>query len=174
MTTSSSSTATTAAADLSSPLQLLRIDSPDDENLERILALSNSIFSPDGSTKHSSLQHWRNQLSHPSSFIVYLVPSTGPTEPVAFAFVEYRAHDSPLKSGAAESLHVWLAGTSPHWRKTGCLTRLFQELRGIETLTICTIPARFPDMWKWLTRRGWIQEQELAEDKVMFSRPDIL
>lgn len=160
------------------PLQLRRITAPDDENLGRVLALSNAIFSTvfsdHESTKRGSMPYWRDQLSHPSSFIIYLAPSSEPDNPVAFLFVTPRAYDHPLKSGAVEGLHVWLAGVSPEWRAAGCLTRMVCELGGIDILTICTHPSLFPLMWRWLTRRGWLQEQEFADGKVMFSRPEVI
>ncbi|KAI0351341.1 hypothetical protein OH77DRAFT_948222 [Trametes cingulata] len=174
MTTSSSATRTTTVQAASSSLQLHRIDSPEDEHVESVLALFNAIFPPDPSAKRGSLQTWRTKLSHPSSFILYLAPRTQPTKPVAFIFVTSRVYDSPLKSGAPEGLHIWLAGTSPECRAAGCLTRMVHELKNIETLTICTHPTRFPHMWNYLTRRGWIQEQVFPEGKVMFSRPDVL
>ncbi|KAI0653022.1 hypothetical protein C8Q70DRAFT_1164660 [Cubamyces menziesii] len=167
MTTSTAATAHTPQASL----QLHRIDNPDDENIPRILALSNAIFDFDGSTKHGLISYWRDCLVHPSSSILYLAPDAQPTRPVAFLFVIWRKYDEPLKSGTAEGPHVWLAGVSAEWRRGGCLARMVHELRDIESFTICTHPRRYPHMWNWLTRRGWIQEREFEDGKVMFIRP---
>ncbi|KAH9893578.1 hypothetical protein C8Q73DRAFT_538957 [Cubamyces lactineus] len=152
-------------------LQLHKIDHPDDESIPNVLALSNAVFAFDGSTKHGLISYWRDCLSHPSSFILYLAPEAEPTRPVAFLFVIWRKYDSPLKNGIAEGQHVWLAGVAAEWRQGGCLARMVHELRHIDKLTICTHPRRFPQMWNWLTRRGWKQEREFEDGKVMFTRP---
>lgn len=81
-----------------------------------------------------------------------------------------RVTEPPLRNGRAESTHIWLAGVLHEWRKGGCLARMVRELDGIEQLTVCTYPTRFPDMWRWLTHRGWVQERELADGKVLLSR----
>ncbi|KAI0630646.1 hypothetical protein C8Q77DRAFT_1062937 [Trametes polyzona] len=152
-------------------LQLHRITTPDDDNIGRVLTLSNAIFSADESTKHGSLSYRRDQLSHPSSFIIYLTPTTSPpNDPVAFLFVLPRNYDPPLHNGATEGLHIWLAGVAPEWRAAGCLTTMVNELNDIGVLTVCTYPLRFPLMWKWLSRRGWLPEQEFADGKIMYSR----
>lgn len=156
----------------STPLHIRRIDTPDDENIERVLAMSNDIFAVTDSTdKHGSLPYWRNHLSHPSSFIIYLASSIQPDLPVAFIFVIPRQYDPPLTNGAVRGLHIWLAGVSPEWRTAGCLTRMIRELDDIDTLSICTFQLRFPLMFDWLTRRGWLQEQKFPDGKVLFSRP---
>ena len=151
-------------------LQLCRIHSPDDENVAKVLTLSNAIFNADGSTKHGQLAYWRKQLAHPSSFIIYLAPTSAPDTPVAFVFVTHRVNDPPLRSGATDSVHIWLAGVLPEWRKGGCLGRMVRELDCVEELTVCTFPSRYPDMWRWLNGRGWVQERELADGKIMLSR----
>ncbi|KAI0331699.1 hypothetical protein GY45DRAFT_601570 [Cubamyces sp. BRFM 1775] len=153
-------------------LQLHKIDHPDDENIANVLALSNAVFDFNGTTKHGLISYWRDCLSHPSSFILYLAPDAEPTRPVAFLFVIWRIYDSPLKNGDAEGQHVWLAGVSPEWRQHGCLARMMHELNYINRLTICTHPIYYPQMWKWLTGRGWIQEREFPDGKVMFYRPE--
>ncbi|KAI0676117.1 hypothetical protein C8Q78DRAFT_369688 [Trametes maxima] len=167
---STSYTDTTAVADA---LELHTIDALVDENVSNVLALSNLIFGVDGRTdvKHGSLSSWRNRLSHPSSFILYLAPASNPNEPVAFLFVVPRQHDPPLWSGATDGIHIWLAGVLPEWRAAGCLARMVRELDDVDTLTVCTFPSRFPAMWNWLTRRGWLQEHEFSDGKVLFSRP---
>ncbi|KAI0640720.1 hypothetical protein C8Q79DRAFT_1113905 [Trametes meyenii] len=139
------------------------------------MALSNLIFDVDGSTdvKHGSLSYWRNHLPRPRSFIVYLAPASNPSEPVAFLFIIPRLHNLPLRNGATDSVHIWLAGVLPEWRAAGCLARMVREFDDIHMLTVCTFPARFPAMWNWLTRRGWTQEQEFPDGKlkVLFSKP---
>ncbi|RPD57207.1 hypothetical protein L226DRAFT_536633 [Lentinus tigrinus ALCF2SS1-7] len=155
---------------MTTELELHRIDSPNDENLPRVLTLSNAIFSADGSTKHGSLPYWQNHLKHKSSSIIYLTPVTASDNPVAFLFLIPRSTTPPLKNGASNSLHVWLAGVLPECRTGGCFTRLMNELNDVDQLTVCTFPTRFPDMWRWLTSRGWVQERELDEGKVLLSR----
>ena len=155
---------------MAAELALHRIDSPEDNRLPSILALSNAIFSADGSTKHGSLTYWQNHLTHPSSFIIYLAPASTPDKPVAFVFVIPRTTTPPLKNGASDSLHIWLAGVLPECRSGGCFTRLVDQLGNADQLTICTFPSRFPNMWRWLTSRGWVQERELDEGKILFSR----
>ncbi|KAH9857298.1 hypothetical protein C2E23DRAFT_807413 [Lenzites betulinus] len=166
-------TTTPPAPTADSPLVMRRVTTPDDENIERVLHLSNVIFSADESTKHGSLPYWRNCLLHPASFIIYLTPiSPGSDNPVAFIFVIHRKHDRPLKNGATHSTHVWLAGVSPERRRAGCLARMMHEVDNIRPLTICTHPSRYPMMWSWLNRRGWPQEREFADGKVMFSKTE--
>nr|VWP01810.1 Multicopper oxidase [Ganoderma boninense] len=157
-------------ADGETDLTLHTIHSPDDPQLADILALSNRIFSADSTTKHSSLSYWQNQLTHPVSRILYLAPASAPARPIGFIFVIPRIADPPLKSGATDSVHVWLAGVLPEWRKAGCLTRMIQELESIDQLTICTYPSRFPNMWRWLSSRDWTQERDFEDGKVLFSR----
>lgn len=167
--TSSEPTPTTAP---STPLRIHRIDTPDDENIERVLAMSNAIFAvTDSNDKHGSLPYWRNHLRHPSSFIIYLASNIQPDIPIAFIFVIHRQYDPPLTNGAVDGLHIWLAGVSSEWRTAGCLTTMIRELDDIATLTICTFQSRFPLMFSWLNRRGWLQEQKFPDGKVMFSRP---
>ncbi len=151
-------------------LTLHAIHSPDDPQLEHILALSNRIFSSDATTKHGSLSYWQNHLTHPVSKILYIVPPSAPAQPIGFIFVIPRTTQPPLKNGATDSVHIWLAGVLPEWRKAGCLTRMIQELAGVGQLTVCTYPARFPNMWKWLNGRGWVQERDFEDGKVLLSR----
>ncbi|KAI0765629.1 hypothetical protein BD413DRAFT_163623 [Trametes elegans] len=164
-------TATPSASTDIASLNLYRIDSSDDGRVENILTLSNFIFAADDSTKHGSLPYWRRSLSHPSAFILFLASESRPDTPVAFLFVIPRTYNPPLRSGATDGLHIWLAGVRPTFRSAGCLTTMVRQLGNIGTVTVCTFPSRFPDMWNWLTRRGWLLEQELEEGKVMFSRP---
>ncbi len=155
---------------MTTELELHRIHSPEDQSLPNILALSNFIFSADATTKHGSLLYWQSHLTHPSSFIVYLAPASTPDKPVAFVFIIPRTNSPPLRNGASDSLHIWLAGVLPDCRKGGCLTRLVQELGGAEILTVCTYPTRFPNMWRWLVGRGWVQEREFDDGKILLSR----
>ncbi|KAI0690877.1 hypothetical protein C8T65DRAFT_671115 [Cerioporus squamosus] len=155
---------------MTTELALHRIHSPEDKNLPNVLALSNTIFSADGSTKHGSLPYWQHHLSHPSSFVVYLAPASSLDKPIAFLFLIPRTNSPPLKNGANDSLHIWLAGVLPECRKGGCLTRLVQELDAANVLTVCTYPTRFPNMWRWLVGRGWVQEREFDDGKIMLSR----
>ena len=154
-------------------IELFRIDCPEDDNLPNILALSNTIFSADRPTKHGSLLYWQNHLKHISSCIIYLAPTSTPDKPVAFVFVIPRTTTPPLKNGATESLHIWLAGVLPECRAGGCFTRLMSELGDADQLTVCTFPSRFPQMWRWLTSRGWVQERELGDGKVLLSKPRV-
>ena len=148
-------------------LELHRIHTPDDERVPTILAMSNDIFSADSSTKHGQLSYWKNHLAHPSSFIIYLSTAA---RPVGFVFVIPRTTVPALSCGASESTHIWLAGVLPEYRKAGCLARMVKELDDVEILTVCTVPTRFPSMWKWLTSRGWTQERELGDGKILLSR----
>ena len=139
----------------------LVIDSPDlDEKISRVLALSNAIFSSDPSSKYASLPYWRARLAEPSAVLLYLTapaPTQTPTndhsrdvEPIAFLFAHPRTHAPPIHNGAADSLHIWLAGVAPEWRRGGCLGKLVEELRmgsADRHLTVCTYPIIFPDMW---------------------------
>ena len=145
------------------------IHSPDDPQLADILALSKLIFSSNEATKHSSLDYWKNHLAHPVSRILYLAPTSAPTQPIGFIFVIPRTSEPALRDGANDSAHVWLAGVLPEWRKAGCLTRMIQELDGLGQLTICTYSSRFPNMWRWLNSRGWTQEREFDDGKVLLS-----
>lgn len=160
-------------------IHVLKRDSPDlDAALLAVLSLSNEIFSPDPNTKYSSLSFWKERLSHESSLIVYLTtprPDGGTTRmddrPIAFLFVHPRTHDPPLQDGSINTPHIWLAGVLPEWRKIGCLQRMMREVVTEPdcTYTICTIPSVFPNMWPWLLKRGWKQERELGEGRIMLS-----
>ncbi|OCH89778.1 hypothetical protein OBBRIDRAFT_648827 [Obba rivulosa] len=138
--------------------------------LPRIISLSNAIFSAEPGSKHASLALWQERLSYTSSVIVYLVPESSPNDPVAFMFAYPRSHSIPLSGGEHESLHIWLAGVLPGMRRAGCLSRMIHELDLTPLLTVCTIPQRFPDMWRWLTSRGWVVIRDLGEGKVMLER----
>ena len=76
-----------------------------------------------------------------------------------------------LRGIAHASTHIWIAGVLPAYRKAGCLSRMVAALDDVEHLTVCTYPARFPDMWAWLNRRGWVQERKLDGGRVLLSRP---
>ena len=153
-----------------SNLSVHTIDSPDDPLVSDILALSNNIFSVDSTTKHGSLTYWKTHLAHPVSKIVYLRSALSPEQPIGFIFVIPRTSEPPLLNGVTQSVHIWLAGVLPEWRKAGCLTKMVQELGTADQLTICTYPSRFPSMWKWLNSRGWVQEREFEDGKVLLSR----
>ncbi|OSD04912.1 hypothetical protein PYCCODRAFT_1352168, partial [Trametes coccinea BRFM310] len=115
--------------------------------------------------------HWRSpaRLSDPSSFILYLSPTSEPARPVAFIFVNPREYDPPILEHR-KGLHAWIAGASLDWRNGGCLTRMVHELDDIPVLIICTFPSRFEVMWKWLLRRDWAVERDLGAGKVSLSR----
>ncbi|KAI1791919.1 hypothetical protein LXA43DRAFT_1009855 [Ganoderma leucocontextum] len=151
-------------------LTLRTIRCPDDPHLAGILALSNRIFSSGRATKHASLAYWQNQLTNPVSRILYLIPAFTPEQPIGFIFLIPRTTQPRLKNGAIDSVHIWLAALLPEWRKAGCLTRMIQELDGVDQLTICTYPSRFPNMWRWLNSRGWVQEREFEDGKVLLTR----
>ncbi|KAH9945740.1 hypothetical protein B0H21DRAFT_822820 [Amylocystis lapponica] len=155
------------------PLVLHRVavDSPDRrELLPKLLSLSNIIFSPDPDSKYASLALWQERLSYPSSVIIYLSPPSLPTEPVAFVFAYPRTHAVPLIDGEQHSTHIWLAGVMPQRRKEGCLAQMVDAMEYTSALTVCTTPARFPDMWNWLMHRGWTVERDLDEGKVMLRK----
>ena len=156
-----------------SALELHTLTSSDDTNLLAVLALSNDIFDADPASKHGSLAAWQERLSRLGSSILFLAPATpdgAAPRPVAFAFLIPRITRPPLKNGVSEFTHIWIAGTHPDWRKAGCLATLIRALDTVQHLTVCTFPARFPDMWAWLNRRGWVQERELEEGKFLLSR----
>ncbi|KAI8985661.1 hypothetical protein BD414DRAFT_488811 [Trametes punicea] len=139
-----------------------------------VLALSNSIFAADENTKYGSLPHWRNLLSDPSAFILYLSPMSNPNDPVAFLFVVPRVYNPPIQNRFTTGSHIWLAGVTPQWRQSGCLTRLVQELDDVAMVTICTYPSRFQTMWSWLILPAWKYERALGGGKVMLGRPSRL
>ncbi len=147
------------------------------ERLAQVLALSNVIFCPDPDTKYASMSFWQDRLADDSSLILYLTGDTKHElvdgDPVAFLFAHPRTHSPPLKDGTATSLHIWLAGVLPKWRKAGCLRMMMDELSTSvagRSLTICTMPSTFPDMWTWLLKRGWSVEKHLSAAKVLLSR----
>ncbi|TBU24412.1 hypothetical protein BD311DRAFT_671892, partial [Dichomitus squalens] len=100
--------------------------------------------------------YWQNHLTHPLSMIVYLGLVSLPGQAIGFVSVIPRTTEPSLKNGATQSIYIWPAAVLPQWRKAGCLTKLMQEPRNADQLTICTYPSRFPSMWKWLNGRGWI------------------
>ncbi|KAI0079431.1 hypothetical protein K474DRAFT_1659260 [Panus rudis PR-1116 ss-1] len=169
------------AAPSSLAVTLIKPDTLEDETLLDILHLSNEIFAPDPDSKYASLSVWRERLSHPSSLIIYLTVASehkGTTQggpPVAFLFAHPKRHIPPLSNGETESLHVWLAGVLPSWRKGGCLRRMMDALPidSHRVCTICTIPSRFPDMWAWLVKRGWSVERELEVGKFLLSKQTV-
>lgn len=169
--------------------------SPDiEEMLPRILSLSNEIFgsSPE-LTKYAALAVWRDRLRLPGAFIVYLAPSPAPhllvasgiapddesshpslhataSSPVAFLFAQPRTHAPPLASGVKQTVHIWLAGVLPARRRAGNLGRLVRTAEAAAAagvLTVSTVPERYPDMWWWLTRRGWVVERQIGGGKVL-------
>jgi hypothetical protein len=150
-----------------------------DETLPLIISLSNDIFSPDPTSKYASLDVWEQRLSSPSSIILYItledsIPPVKSDNILAFIFVYPRTHQPPLHDGESETLHVWLAGVRPQWRRFGLLGKLIDEFFAkrstATTVTICTVPQRFTDMWSWLTKRGWKVERGSIEAKVLLSK----
>lgn len=158
-------------------LHILTAQSPDiDTTLPRIIAFSNDIFSPDLTTKYASLSYWKDRLSDPSSVILYFTAPEDPTTLIGFLFAHPRTHAPPLPSGLSETLHIWLAGVSPHHRNAGCLRKmvdvvLLSSRESGLVVTVCTVPARFPDMWRWLKKRGWRVEREMGGGKICLSQP---
>lgn len=153
--------------------------------LPRIIAFSNAIFSADTSSKYASITYWRDRLSSLSSVIIYLTSSdaeseaeavrdaNSPITPIAFLFAHPRTHAPPLRSGhTVETLHVWLAGVSPDYRKAGCLQRMMDAIPQDEfgVLSVCTTPERFPEMWGWLRKRSWDVERDMGGGKVLLSK----
>ena len=145
--------------------------------LPRILSLSNTIFSAEPTSKYASLPEWQIRLAKPSSLIVFFTAlgndaELAGVEPIAFVFAHPRVQSPPLHDGTTESLHIWLAGVLPRWRKAGCLGRLVDALAPGpgRHLTVSTVPAVYPDMWSWLQKRGWMVERELSEGKFLLSR----
>ncbi|KZT07185.1 uncharacterized protein LAESUDRAFT_758605 [Laetiporus sulphureus 93-53] len=155
-------------------LQLHELKSTQDatEMLPRVLNLSNIIFAPEPGSKYASIAVWKERLPLPDAKILYMAPSSDPSNPIAFVFAHPRTHPLPLKFSETESLHVWLAGVLPARRKEGCLSRMMAalEAESAVTLTVCTTPDKYPDMWAWLNGRGWSVERELGRGKVMLSK----
>ncbi|KIP12559.1 hypothetical protein PHLGIDRAFT_61879 [Phlebiopsis gigantea 11061_1 CR5-6] len=159
-------------------VQSLQANSPNvDETLPLLIQFSNSIFSPVPGTKYTSVAVWKQRLASPVSVILYV--TAPPASPhitqdaiVAFLFAHPRTHASPLRTGETDTLHIWLAGVSPEHRKAGLLQQMVDNLstRVVGSLTVCTIPARFPNMWGWLTKRGWEVERAWGEGKVLLSK----
>lgn len=155
-------------------VHMLHASSPDAEQiLPIILTLSNDVFQPESQSRHTSLDVWKARLASPSSYITYVTSSGSATPPnaedaIAFLFVHPRTHDPPLHNGQTESLHIWLAGVRPAYRKMGLLRKMVDKVLedATGTVTICTIPPRFPDMWAWLTKRGWNVEREAGEGRI--------
>jgi hypothetical protein len=150
-------------------LRKIRHGSPD-EHIQKILSLSNEIFQAAPDSKYASINRWKQHLSNPSSIIIYLTP-TNESVPVAFIFAYPRVNPEPLQQGASESLHIWLAGVRPEYRKQKCLDRMVDELRSdigclgsLQLLTLRTVPARFERMWVWSQNRGWAKEQETVDE----------
>lgn len=148
--------------------------------LPRVISLSNIIFHPDPETKYASLAHWQSHLDDEASTIIYLTTRSTTADEyadgdlVAFLFAHPRTHLPPLHDGTVNSLHIWLAGVLPEWRKTGCLQKMMTVLMArpvpVPVYTICTIPSRFPDMWTWLGKRAWHFERENSGGRMMFSK----
>ena len=158
--------------------QILRADSLDlDQILPLILSFSNEVFQPETESKHTSLDVWKKRLSSPSSIILYVTHSgartaTEVSDVMAFLYAHPRTHTPPLRNGETETLHIWLAGVRPGRRRTGLLQMMVDKLlqNATGTLTICTIPPRFPDMWAWLTKRGWTVERDASEGRILLSK----
>lgn len=156
----------------------LRINSPDvDQALPQILSLSNEIFQPETQSKHTSLDVWNERLSSPSSIIFYITrsgvaPPTNVEDAIAFLYAHPRVNIPPLHNGEVETLHIWLAGVRPECRRMGLLRKMVDRLLQTEmgTVTICTIPPRFPDMWAWLIKRGWAVERDAREGRILLSK----
>ena len=140
--------------------------------LPTVLHLSNSIFNANPDSKYASFDEWNRRLSVSGAVIVYVAPRSDHMRPVAFLFAHPRLQVPPLACGEENSLHIWLAGVLPERRKEGCLAQMVKSLYTRTSLpfTICTTPEMYPDMWRWLTARGWTVERELAGGKVMLSK----
>lgn len=159
-------------------VQSLQANSTDVETtLPILIQFSNAIFSADPNSKHASLTVWKQHLSSPSSIILYVSsagpsPPSSPSEVVAFLFAHPRTHSPPLRTGETGTLHIWLAGVLPEQRRLGLLQKMMDDMSARVTgrVTICTIPERFPNMWAWLTKRGWEVERDAREGRIMFSK----
>lgn len=157
-----------------STVQSLRASDEDFERtLPNILSTSNAIFPPDG--MHESLALWRERLTPPSSVVLYIAhPDATPESPHAVAFIcAYpRTHSPSLRTGETETMHIWLAGVLPDWRRKGFLEQLIDKLAEstVGRVTVCTSPTRFPNMWSFLTKRGWEVEREFPDGKIMLSK----
>ncbi|KAI0782798.1 hypothetical protein C8Q75DRAFT_786177 [Abortiporus biennis] len=135
-----------------------------------VLEFSTFLFNSPPDSKYASIALWTERLSQPNSQLIHLTAEpTGNV--VAFLFAHPKTHSVLLDDGQTHSLHIWLAGVDPVWRRGGCLQRMVDSINvtSEKTLTICTIPSRFPDMWRWLQKRGWKVERELEEGKFLLS-----
>lgn len=62
--------------------------------------------------------------------------------------------------------HLWLAGTSEEYRQFHLMRRLFEEVahvaetNGYGVLALKTRQDRFPTMFDWLSRTGWLSYDE--------------
>jgi hypothetical protein len=145
--------------------------------IEPVLDLSNEIFASTSSppTHHSSLEEWHRRLSQPVSILVCGTetslsvtsrqvttnnkarPSFAPFGPIGFIF----AHRRPCPSLPYPTLHIWLAGVSERARGMGLFAALMDEVErharneGIQTLSVCTFPATFGQMFAILQTHAW-------------------
>lgn len=158
---------------MSTEIHLRTLRTSEGPTLDKLIALSNTIFDADPTSKYASPSLWKQRLSHPSSVIVYFTTEHG-DEPIAFVFVHPRTFPHPLKTGTNESLHIWLAGVREDFRRRKCLDKMVDEVKRSsgnsegQVLTLWTTPSRFNGMWQWTQSRGWSVEQEQGE-KVLLS-----
>ncbi|KIW11597.1 hypothetical protein PV08_10898 [Exophiala spinifera] len=160
-----------------------------DGAIRAILALSNHIFDTSSGppTHHSSLDEWYRRLSRPDSIVVYATPPpSGSRDPEregapnpgdeALGFIFAHAKVDPQLP--TRTLHVWLAGTTARARGKGVFAALMKTLeqhartRGIGTLSVCTFPDTFSNMFAILQKTGWTVQAWLEDGKkVLMSKP---
>lgn len=141
-----------------------------DQNLQPISTLSNAVFDDDLNPNEPvhpahSLYHWKSNIAHPHSIVIYASSGSSASPPLGFFFAMPRIQPDIGK----ELLHLWLAAIDPFSRGLGIFPFLMRQLRehaqhcGYSEMTVCTYPKRFGKMYRILKKHGWEEVAWLIE-----------
>ena len=130
------------------------------ENLDDALRVSKIVFEPTPTEeeKYHKKEDWQKKINEDGLLVIGRVDGR-----IVGFIVAYKTSD--------EVMHVWNAGVLSEYRKLGIFSNMFEELsvkckqEGVKKLTLHTIEKKFPEMYKFVINRGFVEfEKEWIED----------
>lgn len=130
------------------------------EYLDDALFVSKVIFEPTliEEEKYHNKEDWKKKIENGGVLVIGKVDGK-----VVGFIVAYKTAD--------EVMHVWNAGVLSEYRKLGIFSNMFEELAvksrqdGIKKMTLNTIEQKFPEMYKYVINKGFVEyEREWVED----------
>lgn len=130
------------------------------ENLDDALRVARLVYNPNEEEikKYHNKENWRSKIENDGLLVV------GKADGQIVGFVlAYKTAD--------EVMHVWNAGVLPEFRRLGIFSNMFEELAvkcrqlGIKKITLHTIEESFPEMYKYVINKGFVEyEREWVDD----------